>query len=333
MAATSMRDWLAANRRLPSWVLSGLFHTALVALLLWLMPYYNPRPPVGDSEEPLREIGIVVKERGELIEPNEVQHSDHPTTAQDESSPLPRDPLEPQNAVPDAPAISSPLPTVENVPGIGPGAALPEGLPNPKELIKSSGTGGAGGSSGGIPGTSFMGIKDNATRVVYVIDASGSMYRHNAIAKAKGALVASLNALDAGQQFQIIFYSETPQVMSLRSVPKKQLYFATDLNKNNAQRFVQQIQPDAGTEHLSAIKLGLSFNPEVMYVLTDSGDPKLTPRELDEIQKRNGGRTRIHCIEFGVGKELNGDSSNFLKKLARQNDGTHRYVDVLELSR
>jgi hypothetical protein len=121
--------------------------------------------------------------------------------------------------------------------------------------------------------------------------------------------------------------------MSLKSTPKKSMYFATDLNKNQAHQFIQQVQPDAGTEHLAAIKLALSFTPEVMYVLTDSGDPKLTPRELAEIEKRNGGRTRIHCIEFGVGKELNGDTSNFLKKLAQQNGGAHRYVDIMDAVR
>lgn len=337
MAAASMKDWLSGNRLLPSWVLSGLFHAALVALLLWLMPYYNSRPPVGDSDEPTREIGIFVKERGDLIEPNQANNSDRQVATNDDAAPLQRDPLTPQKAIPDTPAITSPLPQAENVPAIGPGAALgQQGLPDPKDIIKSApGTGatGSGANSGGIPGTSFMGIKDKGSRVVFVIDASGSMYHHNAIAKAKAALVASLNGLDPGQQFQIIFYSETPRVMALKSTPKRQMYFATDLNKTAAHQFIQGIQPDAGTEHLSAIKLGLSFSPEVMYVLTDSGDPKLTPRELDEIHKRNGGRTRIHCIEFGIGKELNGDSSNFLKKLARQNDGTHRYVDVIEIMR
>src|SRR4051812_8799900 len=120
MAAASMKDWLAGNRMVPSWVLSGLFHAALVALLLWLMPYYNTRPPVGNATEPAREIGIVVKERGVLVEPNEANDTDSKITGQDDSTPLPRDELSPQTAVPDTPAIASVLPQTESLPGIGP---------------------------------------------------------------------------------------------------------------------------------------------------------------------------------------------------------------------
>lgn len=335
MPVASMKDWLATNRLLPSWVLSGLFHAALVALLLWLMPYQE-RPPVGDSLEPSREIGIFVKERGALVEPQEGAEIPNPTEARSASTPAPQDPLTPTKAVPESPTITAPLPQAETSQSIGPGAAaLPQGLPDPKELIqgKPGGKGKPGAAAGGMPGTAFMGIKDHGSRVVYVVDCSGSMYSHNAMGQAKAALVASLNALDPGQQFQIIFYNESPRVMSLKNTPKKQMYFATDLNKSAAHQFIQRVDPDLGTEHLTAIKLGLGFTPEVLYLLTDSGEPVLSPRELDEIQHRNGGRTRIHCIEFGIGKELNGPSNNFLKKLSQQNDGTHRYVDVSESGR
>lgn len=333
MPAALMKDWLASNRLLPSWVLSGLFHAALVALLLWMMPY-RERPPVGDTLEPSREIGIFVKEQGTLVEPRAGTLDAGLTDAAETSTALPRDPLSPPTAVPESTAVTAPLPQAENLPGIGPGAASPQGLPDPKDLIKASGGRGGkpGAAAGGMPGTAFMGIKDNGTRVVYVVDSSGSMYQHNSMGKAKAALVASLNALDPGQQFQLIFYNETPRVMSLKHTPKKGMYFATDLNKTAAQQFIQQVDPDLGTEHFTAIMLALSFTPEVMYVLTDSGDP-LTPRQLDDIEKRNRGRTRIHCIEFGVGKELTVDTSNFLRKLSRQNDGTHRYVDVTESAR
>jgi Ca-activated chloride channel family protein len=178
-----------------------------------------------------------------------------------------------------------------------------------------------------------MGVKDHGTRVVFVVDASGSMLQHQAMNAAKEALVSSISSLEAGQQFQVIFYNEIPRTMTLRSAPKKQLYFATDVNKQGARQFINQIQPDLGTHHFDAIILGLSFSPEVMFVLTDSGQPELTPRELADINRRNAGRTRIHCIEFGVGPELKGAGSNFLVRLAERNGGTHRYVDVTQFSR
>lgn len=331
-----MKDWLGTNRLAPSWVLSLVLHASLIWFALWLAPIWE-RPPVGDADEPARQIGIFVKTEGPLVEPQEGTSEDTETPSDDTANPLASDPLTPPSAVPENLSNVPPLPQASEIPAIGPGnAAANSGLPDPRELVKpsKSGTGGTGTKpGGGLPGASFMGIKDEGTRVVYVVDSSGSMYQHRAMYAAKAALTASLQNLDAAQQFQIIFYNESPRLMSLKSAPKKQLYFATDVNKNAARQFINGINPDLGTQHLDAIKLGLSLGPEVMFVLTDSGDPVLTPRELDEIRQRNRGRTRIHCIEFGVGKELAGETGNFLKKLARQNEGTHRYVDVTEFSR
>ena len=55
--------------------------------------------------------------------------------------------------------------------------------------------------------------------------------------------------------------------------------------------------------------------------------PRLSPSDLEQIRKRNGGKCQIHTIEFGKWGDLTQDD-NFLKKLARQNGGQHRYRDV-----
>lgn len=331
MAVASMKDWLPSRGRVPSWVLSGLFHAALVWGVLSLMPMWD-RPPVGDSPEPTREIGIFVKQQGEDIDPNEAETPSAKTS--EKTTPQLSDPLSPPQAVPELPEMSSAFPKASSLPAIGPGTALPSGgLPDPDDLIKPRGVrASSGDKSGGLPGASFMGVKDHGSRVVYVVDCSSSMDSHNAMRAAKAALVASLNGLEKSQQFQILFYNERTRLLSLKSVPKQHLYFATDLNKTAAQQFINSIEPDLGTKHLDALMLGLSFGAEVMFVLTDSGEPALTPSELDQIQRRNGGKTRIHSIEFGIGEDLPG-VSNFLKKLAEKNGGTHRYVDVTQFSR
>ncbi len=336
MSASAAKDWIPAHRGLPSWVVSLVFHLAIAALVLWLIPPLE-RPPVGFGEEQSQEIGIFVKERGVLLEPQAGVDSDDATESESDSSSaaITSDPLTPQEVVPDQPAFTSPLLKTETFPGIGPGAAASSDspLPDPKNLIKSSGTGtGRAAASGGIPGAAFMGVQDHGQRIVFVVDSSASMEQHNAMRAAKAALVSSISSLEQSQQFQVIFYNETPRTMTLRSAPKKQLYFANDLNKQGARQFIQQVQPDLGTRHLDAIKLGLAFSPDVMFVLTDSGDPQLSAAELDQISRRNSGRTRIHCIEFGIGPELNG-VRNFLNKLAQQNDGTRRYVDVTQFAK
>jgi len=185
--------------------------------------------------------------------------------------------------------------------------------------------GGAGGSGGG--GTSFFGHRANGTRFVYVLDASGSMYEHNAISVAKAELLSSLEQLDPTQQFQIIFYNEKCHPM--RGVDGKELLFwGTDTNRTMASQFIRNVQPDGGTRHLEALLMALGYTPEVIFFLTDAGEPVLYPGDLEKIKKRNNGRSRIFTIEFGKGANLKTD--NFLKKLARDNGGAHAYRNVQE---
>lgn len=355
MAAAVRKDERADQRRLPSWMLSALFHVALFTLLIWWVPFSPLRPAIGNGLTG-GEIGVIIQGGGDFREPGGGVGANVGLAAveSDEGPSVVRDALSPKNAVPDSPDLPSfaaALPQIESRPGVSPGSAMPSVLPDQKALLKGSGSGrlkgkgdgrgtgsgtgtGAGlGAGNGILGTSFMGVSDNATRVVYVIDASASMSSHNAIGQAKGALIASLNSLDSGQQFQIIFYNEEPKVMSLKNAPKKPLYFATDHNKIEAHQFVQGIPPDGGTVHLLAIMQALKYSPEVMYVLTDSGEPRLSAGELDEIKRRNGSRTHIHCIEFGIGPALRGETGNFLQKLAHDNDGVCRYVDITAAAR
>jgi len=185
--------------------------------------------------------------------------------------------------------------------------------------------GGAGGSGGG--GTSFFGHKASGTRFVYVLDASGSMYDYNAIAVAKAELLSSLEQLDPTQQFQIIFYNEKCHAMR-GGDGKEQLFWGTDTNRTMASQFIRNVQPDGGTRHLEALLAALSYAPEVIFFLTDAGEPILYPGDLEKIKKRNNGRSRIFSIEFGKGANLKTD--NFLKKLARDNGGAHAYRDVQE---
>jgi Ca-activated chloride channel family protein len=76
--------------------------------------------------------------------------------------------------------------------------------------------------------------------------------------------------------------------------------------------------------------MALRMNPEVIFFLTDALEPPLWPKDLERIRTMNGGRVRIHSIEFGQGPELGVDANigNFLRKLANQNGGSYRYHDV-----
>ena len=194
------------------------------------------------------------------------------------------------------------------------------------------GKGGLGGGPGGAGsgkgnGTSFFGHNAVGKKFVYVLDASGSMSEYNAIAVAKSELLASLAQLDENQQFQIIFYNENCYPMR-DSDRRENVFWGTETNRTRASQFIRNIEPDGGTRHLDALLMALGLTPDVIFFLTDAGEPVLYPADLDKIKRRNNGRSTIFTIEFGKGGNLRID--NFLKKLARDNGGAHAYRDVQE---
>ncbi len=332
MAVAVTNDWLSSGKLIPSWALSVLFHALMLVATFWLMPVME-RAPVGFQDERAQEIGIYVKEPGDQVEPSDAVAAEQETsTLVPQASGL-SDPLSPQKVVPDKIPIATPLPERESVVPIGPGA--PISPPIPSEVKGTSkAPGGASrrkGGTTGTPGAAFMGTKDVGQRVVFVIDCSHSMLENQAMQLAKGALVSSINALEPTQMFQVVFYNETTLSMPPKVPSKEKLHLATEANKMAAYRFIRGIDPSLGTSHFKAINEALTLKPDMIFVLTDSGDPKLTPKELDDLKNRNKGRVRIHTIEFGIGPALNSkQDGNFLVNLARENQGTYRYVDVLD---
>ena len=166
--------------------------------------------------------------------------------------------------------------------------------------------------------------------MVYVIDASESMRKHNAMNIAREELSQSLKGLEPAAQFQIVFFDLKTHMMN-SSRERAKLLKATSINIRQAELFMRGIQPDAGTDRFSAVMLALSFKPDVVFLLTDADDPAISPQELWDIRHGSKNHSAIHVVEFGIGGDLSPDS--FLKKLANQNHGTHYYRDLTKLAR
>lgn len=323
------RDWLSRAWLVPSWVLSLLLHAAvLMGLATWMQNWRVE--PVGFSDEPSREMGIVLKSTGVAVQDSvsdqATENIDPPPIEQATPTPIAR----PATVVAATP-LPDPGPAITPLPAMGAGTASAQSATDPRERIKpgtSQSTGAALGAA--LPGAAFMGARDNGSRIVFVIDCSASMNNYGAMRSAKAALVSSLQSLSDTQQFQVIFYNQTPRLMTPANGKTSVLMFATELNKTLARQQISGTEPDLGTAHIPALELALRLNPEVMFFLTDADQPQLSAPELSSIQKLNQGRTRIHAIEFGQGGEV--DVDNFLKKLARQNGGTYRYFDVKRLA-
>ncbi|MFN0056322.1 MAG: vWA domain-containing protein [Planctomycetales bacterium] len=321
-SAGATRDrsrWLAV----PSWMISLLLHAVLLLLCATTI---QPPTRIGDPDAGEREVGLYFNSQSAA--------QDFPGAGDAASAGTANAPADSglsagtdATRLDDAPPVALDLPSREET-RLGPGSALPQvGAPtDARQLIKSTGTGtgGAGGEPGG-GGTTFFGHQAEGTSFVYVLDASGSMGEHNALGAAKAELLASLAQLQPTQQFQVIFYSEKVYPM-VGAGGKPQLFWGTDPHRTRASQFVSGIQPLEGTRHLEALLQALSYNPEVIFFLTDAGEPILYPADLERIKKRNGGRTQIHAVEFGKGANLKAD--NFIKRLARDNGGGYVYRDI-----
>lgn len=174
--------------------------------------------------------------------------------------------------------------------------------------------------------TSMFGVSGLGHKFVYVLDRSGSMGGAGQLAlrAVKAELRKSLEKLDTVHQFQIIFYNEKPSVFNPSGIPGR-LAFADQGNKDRAVRFIDSIVPDGNTRHDQALKLAIRMRPDVIFFLTDGDDPRLSRRELDQIQRMAAGIT-INAIEFGPGPPP--EEKSFLATLAKENGGQYVYVDL-----
>lgn len=315
----------ALRRTVPAWLLSFLLHGATLAVLVVLVDV----TPQGASEEPGRTTGVVIAARNaqaiSYLSEDDAGGASAPSTAASAS------------------AAERALPTAEEAPraeGVSlpqPGGAEAEGppavlsLPGATGLGQGTGVGRATGAGAGYQTeTGVFGVQGKGNKFVYVFDRSFSMagYGGRPLAAAKRELLASLQVLEPIHQFQVIFYNERPRLIVHTPGERPRMFFGDDTSKRLADSFIRGIQAEGGTRHIDALIQGLDLHPDVLFFLTDADDPKLTADELRRVRLRNRGSS-ISAIEFGSGSD--GGGFNFLRQLAKENGGSHVYVDVTRL--
>lgn len=317
------------RRRVPAWLLSAVLH----GVLLVLCALVTPAPSRGVRDEPPRSGGIVlVRQTRGATEFFDEQAADEAASASARSESV-EAATGPAAALPSA--AESPvdpaalLPSNDALGGWGLAGELANALPSAGDL-----TSGAGPDRrlGKDAQTYVFGAKGEGTAFVYVFDRSDSMngFEGRPLAASKAELIKSLQALQPTHQFQIIFYNTEVSAFNPSASASPGVIFATDQNKSLAAQFVRRVPASGGTRHMRPLSLALRLAPDVIFFLTDAGEPRLSDADLQSLRKLNAG-TVIHAIEFGAGPDPGGD--NFLARLARQNDGQHVYVDVSRLPR
>lgn len=318
---------------IPSWLGSCLLHAGLFVACLTLLKDCQGEPGTSLEDYGDRVVGVYVKSENTRQITQQKSDSTESTDPATEESRL-VSPLEFQGddtSELEQPPVSLSLPDPVTLIGMN-GRPLPASTGSSDPRLPDEPTISEPVASGTGQGqTSMFGIRDSGQRFVYVIDSSGSMYG-DPMRVARAELIASLRGLNRTQEFGIIFYNKKPHLMRLREPSGQGLYRASDYNQQAALDFIGREQPQAGTDHMLALRMALAMKPDVIFFLTDAKQPVLKTADLHEIDSLNSSGTRIHCIEFGLGADLELDS-NFLRRLARRNSGGYSYRDINQFRR
>jgi len=187
------------------------------------------------------------------------------------------------------------------------------------------------------PSATFIGLTStNARRIIYVIDASGSMMR--ALPIVLQELARSLTGLTPQQEFTVIFFSRNK---GLIVPPAKRLNPGTDAEKVRVIEWIDKyIVPEGRSNPLAALRMALRLSPDVIFLLseniTGSGEFEIDQADLlallEDLNPRDpatGRRaTQINCIQF-----LDPDPLDTLRRIAQEHGGEkgYKFLDRAEL--
>jgi hypothetical protein len=337
----------APKRAIPSWLLSVALHTAIfLACGLWFAWQPSLRQvatterraqivlvPASTPNQPAAWLHETTSNASSSASANEQRRHQESLAGSDDSSSL--DPL--NGASPpvalagvELPQLAGSLPHGDGLvatpgnlsgqgkpkilPGLDEAAILAEEAARPRESLPT----------GPQATMSLFGSNATGRSFVFVIDRSESMGSSGlgVIETAAKELARSLDALSPEQTFQVVAYNQAATQFA-----KRELMPASSERKEELIRFVKNLSAFGGTEHTYGLQAALRLKPEVIYLLTDGGDPIPDALKLRTLRDLSAGGTQIHCLHFGRG-EPRPESEAFLQRVARENRGSYVYVDL-----
>ncbi len=179
-----------------------------------------------------------------------------------------------------------------------------------------------GGGGGNGPKSTFVGVSGYAKKIVYVLDATGSM--STSFDSLKVQLRAAVSGLRPPQSFNIIFINDkNPPPLA------PALLFTTPENKRKADEYVDTFAARGGTEPLPALEKAFAMQPDMIFLLIDPSDFPDKPKILELVNKQNAkAKIKLNIIAF-EGKDP--ENEKFLKDLAAQSGGVYKFVNEKEL--
>jgi von Willebrand factor type A domain len=183
---------------------------------------------------------------------------------------------------------------------------------------------------------SFVGLRTtNARKIVYVIDASGSMIRMLPVVVDE--LAKSLQGLSPRQSFAVVFFQRNEALL----VPPGRLVAAAGKARATALDWIRDhVIPGGRSNPIEAIRAALAMEPDAIFLLseniTGSGEFEIDQRDLLALLDRHNPRdarsqrrrTQINCIQF-----LSPDPLDTLRKIAEAHGGPngYKFLDRAEL--
>jgi hypothetical protein len=225
-------------------------------------------------------------------------------------------------------ADAVPMPEISPTPAQTELSIVSAGGGAPASLAGGAGAGEAdgmtlGGAASG--GASFFGVEASGSRIVYIVDVSGSMLHNGKIEALRRELLGSFTSLPPGSEFAVIAFSDEASTRVLGGALRWRDAGAS--GRAEVETAVRGLAPSGGTEPLEAFRLAFQLEPkpEAIYFMTDGVLPQNqaariigTVRVLNE---STGPTTPIHCIAFE-----SREGAQDLRRIARQSSGTYTYV-------
>lgn len=173
------------------------------------------------------------------------------------------------------------------------------------------------------PPLGLVQLKVTGRRVVYLVDASGSMRRSSGAGTrldgARQAVMQSLLNLPNDTQFNVLYFAT--QTESFRP----QLSYANAATKREATRFLQE-EPNLErneTDLLAALRTALQMQPDAVWVVTDGDTQGFSWNILLQTRRCRKNFAPEATISV-VGVQVGADDEDLLRKLSVQNDGAYQ---------
>ena len=166
-------------------------------------------------------------------------------------------------------------------------------------------------------GVSFFGTHTDGSRIVYLVDSSGSMGWGQRFREEKDELIRSIRSLKPHIKFTVIFYDDAPQFpQPLKMLP------APEANIEAIAKWVAAVRLGIENRMIPALRNALTLKPDTIFLLSD-GMSDFDPAEVCASVRHLNAKTkaRIHTISMHdfAGQRL-------MKQIAAENKGEYRHV-------